>query len=422
LPVTHRTEASITSDFRAVIDKMVSICTMLLSRWRRFAAGDLSEVKEEQLDLIASLSSVGLWYWDAATDSVRASKNARTILGLGEDVPLAREALLARIHPADAASVLQAIQTAANTGSTIEMQLRVMDRADEIRWITIQARSNRDANGKVRRVTGSLVDDSPYKRAEAQLLQQRQQLTHLTRVAMLGELSGGLAHELHQPLTSILCNAQAAKHLLAKVPMQLAQLHEILDDVITDDKRAGQIIQSMRALLMRGDAHAERVEAGNLIRDVLNIVRGTLIECHVQLVTRIEEGVPVIQGVRVEIEQVLLNLILNACEAMSTNAQKDRQMDVTAIREPGHDAVRISVLDRGPGIEANKLERVFDPFFTTKQSGLGLGLSICHSIIVAHKGRLWAENRAGQGAAFHFTVPIAAQEELHEHADCIRCG
>jgi C4-dicarboxylate-specific signal transduction histidine kinase len=411
LPVMRRPETRIAFDIRTAIDKMVCIGAMLVRRWRRWAAGDLSELKEEHLELIASLSSVGLWNWDAATDTVWASKNARIILGLGEDVPLAREALLARIHPADAASGFQAIQTAANTGDTIKMQLRVLGSADEIRWIAIQARSNRDANGKVRRVAGCLVDDSPYKRAEAQLLQQRQQLTHLTRVAMLGELSGGLAHELHQPLTSILCNAQAAKHLLAKGPMQVTQLREILDDVITDDKRAGQIIQSLRALLMRGDAHAQRVEAGDLIRDVLNIVRGTLIECHVQLVTRIDKDVPVLRGVRVELEQVLLNLILNACEAMSTNAQKDRQMDITAMRDPDHDAVRISVLDRGPGIEADKLERVFDPFFTTKQSGLGLGLAICHSIIVAHKGELWAENRAGQGAAFHFTVPIAALEE-----------
>jgi C4-dicarboxylate-specific signal transduction histidine kinase len=422
LPVSRGTETRIGFDIRAAIQKVVSTGAMLVRRWRRFSAGDLSEVKEEQLELVGALSSVGLWHWDAETDSVWASKNACTILGLGEDVPLAREALLARIHPADAASGLQGIQASANTNDTIEMQLRVMGRADEIRWITIRARSNRAANGKVRRVAGCLLDDSQYKRAEAQLLQQRQQLTHLTRVAMLGELSGGLAHELHQPLTSILCNAQAAKHLLARVPMQLSQLREILDDIITDDKRAGQIIQSLRALLMRGDAHAQPVEAGDLIRDVVNIARSTLIECHVQLVTRIDEGVPVLQGVRVELEQVLLNLILNACEAMSTNAQKDRQMDVTAMRDPDHDAVRISVLDRGPGIEADKLGRVFDPFFSTKHSGLGLGLSICHSIIVAHKGKLWAENRAGQGAAFHFTVPIAAQEELHEHADSIRCG
>ena len=418
----RRAETGIAFDIRAAIHRLVSSGATLVRRWRRSAAGDLSEVKEEQLELIDSLRSVGLWHWDAATDSVWASKNARAILGLGEDVPMAREALLARIHPADAASGLQAIQTCANTGAMIEMQLRVMGRADEIRWITVQARSSCDANGKVRRVAGVLVDDSAYQRAEAQLLKQRQQLTHLTRVAMLGELSGGVAHELHQPLTSILCNAQAAKHLLAKVPTQSAQLREILDDVITDDKRAGQIIQSLRALLMRGDAHAQPVEAGDLIRDVLNIVRGTLIECHVQLVTRIDEGVPGLQGVRVELEQVLLNLILNACEAMSTNAQRDRQIDVTAMRDPDHDAVRISVLDRGPGIEADKLERVFDPFFSTKHSGLGLGLAICHSIIVAHKGELWAENRAGQGAAFHFTVPIAAQEELHEHADSIRCG
>ena len=406
----------------AIVCQRASVSAVSVRRWRRLDANELREVREEQLELITSLGSIGLWHWDAASDSVWASRQARAILGLAEDVPLARDALLAAIHPADDASVLQAIQTVAHSDHAMEIELRVVvGRANEIRWITVKARSHRSADGTVRRVAGYVVDDSRYKRTEAQLLQQREQLTHLTRVAMLGELSGGLAHELQQPLTAILCNAQAAKHLLAKVPTRVTELREILEDVISAGKRAGQIIQGLRALLMRGEAQAQRVATGDLIRGALNIIHGTLIERDVQLSMRIDAGVPAVQGVRVELEQVLLNLILNACEAMRRNTRKYRQLHITAVLDPCHAAVRISVLDSGRGIEADKLERVFDPFFTTKHNGLGLGLAICHSIIVAHNGKLWAENRTGQGAAFHFTVPIA-REQFHEHADSIRCG
>ena len=166
-------------------------------------------------------------------------------------------------------------------------------------------------------MTGYVVDDSQRKRTAAELGKLQQKLTHLARVALLGELSGALAHELQQPLTAILCNVQAAQLLVAKDPPEFDELNEILEEIAGEDKHAGELIQRLRALLLRGEAHLQRIGIVDLLGDVLTLVRGTVRERNVQMRTRIDEFIPSIQGDRVELQQVFLNLILNACESMS---------------------------------------------------------------------------------------------------------
>jgi two-component system, LuxR family, sensor kinase FixL len=256
-----------------------------------------------------------------------------------------------------------------------------------------------------------LIDDSRRKRVEEELLEQQRLVTHLTRVAILGELSGALAHELQQPLTAMLSNAQAAQLLIAKPEFNVEELHEILQDIVSDDKRAGQIIARMRSLLKRGEIQLQRIDIRDLLRDVLALAHGTLEERSVQVDSQVEEGLPAVLGDSVELQQVLLNLILNACESMSANSAADRRIQIIVARDVEPRTVRTSVLDCGQGIEDNQLERIFDPFVTTKDSGLGLGLAVCHSILAAHKGRLWAANRPDGGAGFHFTLPVAATGE-----------
>ncbi len=365
----------------------------------------------EQLAVVSSIDGLGLWSWDAASDGVWASPQARRILGLDEYELLTRDNLLAAVHPADLPRVLQAIGATTRTSDLVQLELRVAERGGEIRWITAKSAASRDARGARVRVTGCVIDDSQRRRAEEELAQQQRQITHLTRVAMLGELSGALAHELQQPLTAILCNAQAAQMLTAKSSLDVVELREILQDIVTDDKHAGQIIHHLRALLMRGEMHFHRHEIAELLDGVLILARGTLTERKIDVETHIEEGVPAILGDRVELQQVLLNLVLNASESMSQNAAGDRRLELTAAFDPEHGGVRTSVLDRGTGIDSEKLERVFDPFVTTKEGGLGLGLAVCRSIITAHRGQLWAENRSDRGAAFHFVLPVAAMEE-----------
>lgn len=368
---------------------------------------------EEQLALISSISNLGFWNWTAAADRVWADAHARRILGFDKYQRLTRATLLEAVHPADRAAVVRALSVPSRRDNSVELELRVVGRGDEIRWITVKACAYFSAAGTVRKVVGYVMDEGQRKKAEATSLKQQQQITHLTRVAMLGELSGALAHELQQPLTAILCNAQAAQIIAARPQVNMASLREILSDIVNDDKHAGQIIQHLRSLLMRGERQLQVVGIGELLHDVLTLANGTLSERNVRVETHIDPNIPAVCCDRVEIQQVLLNLILNACESMSNNAMSDRRIRIVAALEGDGCTVRTSVLDCGGGIDAEQLERVFDPFFTTKKRGLGLGLAVCQSIISAHRGRLWATNNSDRGAAFHFTLPISRERTMN---------
>ena len=243
--------------------------------------------------------------------------------------------------------------------------------------------------------------------AEIELFKAQQLLKHLGRVAKVSEISGALAHELQQPLTSILCNAQAAQHLIAKETIDIAELRSILRDIVTEDTRAGNLIQRLRALLVRGETQFQRLDVLDMIQGVALVTRQTLMQRKLNLCIHVDQGLPPILGDRVELEQVLLNLIINAGQSMEANAPNDRRIEVTAALAAARGAVQISVFDCGTGIDTGRLETIFDPFVTTKKDGMGVGLAICRSIIAAHKGSLWAANRIGRGAVFHFKVPIA---------------
>ena len=249
--------------------------------------------------------------------------------------------------------------------------------------------------------------DTEKTETELELFKTQQLANHFGRVGNVAEISGALAHELQQPLTSILCNAQAAQHLLAQDPPNLALLRDALVDIISEDKRAGQLIQHLRSLLTRDRIQLRLLNLADVISNAVAITRHTLAQRRVQVTTHVEERIAPVQGARVELEQVLLNLILNASEAMAAVAPGERRIVIVAGRGARRDTVRISVLDHGPGIETSDLERIFDPYVSTKEGGMGLGLAICRSIVAAHRGRLWAANRSGGGAAFHLTLPVA---------------
>jgi C4-dicarboxylate-specific signal transduction histidine kinase len=223
---------------------------------------------------------------------------------------------------------------------------------------------------------------------------------------MLGGLSGALAHELNQPLTAILSNAQAGQRLLKKTPVDLQDLHEIFEDIEHADKRAGEVIRRLRALLKKGDAQRQPVDFSNLVHEVLELTHANLVAYNVEVITRLKEDLPRVLGDRVQLQQVLLNLIVNACDAMRSTAVARRRLTVVgAVDEVGR--VRISVADCGSGLDGTDLERLFEPFVTTKEHGLGVGLSISRAVVTAHGGRLWAETNGEGGATFHVSLPVA---------------
>jgi PAS domain S-box-containing protein len=252
----------------------------------------------------------------------------------------------------------------------------------------------------------SLVDVTERRRMERTAARQRDEIAHLSRVAILGELSGSLAHELNQPLTAILSNAQAAQRLLARRPPPFDDLSEILADIVKNDRRAGDVIHRLRTMLKKEDAQLQALSVNDVVRESLQLMHSDLLSRQVTVGTELAERLPPVTGDRVQMQQVLLNLVVNGCDAMD-GRERDRYLLVrSCATESG--AVEISVTDHGQGIPPQDLERIFDPFVTTKSHGMGLGLAICRSIAEAHGGCLWATNNAGCGATFHFQLPAKA--------------
>jgi len=252
----------------------------------------------------------------------------------------------------------------------------------------------------------SLVDVTERRRIERSAARQRDELAHLSRVAMLGELSGSLAHELNQPLTAILSNAQAAQRLLARSPPQLDNVSEILADIVKNDRRAGVVIQRLRSLLRKEDTQRQAFEINDAVQESLRLMHSDLLSRQVSVGTELAEELPAVTGDRVQLQQVMLNLVINGCDAMD-GREADRHM-IVRTRATARASVEISVTDAGAGIPPQDLERIFEPFVTTKSHGMGLGLAICRSIAEAHGGRLWATNNAERGATLYFELPVQA--------------
>jgi PAS domain S-box-containing protein len=271
-----------------------------------------------------------------------------------------------------------------------------------------------DSNGRIIEIQGIGRDITELRQAELEAQRQREEVTHLTRVAVLGELSGALAHELNQPLTAILSNAQAAQRFLDREPVDLDEVREILKDIVGEDRRAGEVIRRLRAMLRRGETQLQPLELNDVVTEVLDLTHSDLIERKVTLEAQLASRLPRMRGDRVQLQQVLLNLIVNGCESMVANRPSDRILTIaTAAGKDG--GAYVSVTDRGAGIAADQLPRLFEPFFTTKEQGLGLGLSICRSIVAAHGGRLWAANNPDRGATFCFVLPPQLPESSHEY-------
>jgi signal transduction histidine kinase len=251
---------------------------------------------------------------------------------------------------------------------------------------------------------------------EAALQEQRNQLAHVTRVATVGELSGALAHELRQPLMSILANAQAAQCLLTRPPVDLGELRAILHDITQQDQQAASVIARVRSFLREGNAHFEDLAVETVVRDALALGRSAIVISRVDVRTQIAGGLPRVWGDPVQLLQVVLNLIVNGCESMSRIPPPDRYLRLQ-VGKNGSNHVEVQVTDLGVGLPDGREDSVFEPFFTTKDKGLGLGLAIGRSIATAHGGRLWGENNRNGGATFHLVLPATGHHQWQPRGD-----
>ncbi|HEX7034634.1 MAG TPA: ATP-binding protein [Pseudomonadales bacterium] len=364
--------------------------------------------QEESLNLALRAARMKAWDWDLRSDRMRWRPTSKGgVVGL--DGSKSMGALFERIHPDDRGMVRRAIDAALDTGAEgeVELEYRIVDADRTVRWITSKGKITVDSRGRPTRMIGVHIDTTERKRHETEVRIHREQLTHLSRVSTLGELSGAIAHELNQPLTAILNNAQAAQWLLADSAPDLGDVAEILREIISEDRRAGEMIRTLRALFVRGAVQRDLVDINQSIRESLMIQHSDLVVRNVFVDTELGRDIPLVNGDRVELQQVLMNLIANACDAMADNAHGDRRLRiVSAANDAG--GIDVEVTDNGHGIR--DVAAIFEPFHTSKDGGIGLGLSICRTIITAHNGRIWATNNASRGATFHITIPAKPGE------------
>jgi PAS domain S-box-containing protein len=255
------------------------------------------------------------------------------------------------------------------------------------------------------RILAIVRDVTESKRAQREAERSRQELAHISRVTLLGEITASLAHELNQPLTAILTNAQAARQNLAAKRLDETETEEILQEIVGASKRAGDVIRRVRTWLTRDQPVLQDLDINQVVSDVEPLIHSELIIRHVALTLDLAPGLPPISADRVQLQQVILNLALNGIEAMHEQRNGNRLLTITT--SLAGRGVMMAVRDRGTGIHPDHMDRLFDPFFSTKPTGLGVGLRICWSIVTAHGGRIWAENNPDGGATFFFTLPPA---------------
>jgi two-component system sensor kinase FixL len=359
---------------------------------------------EQRIGLAAEAANMGFWSRESAHPDMWATDQWRALFGFASADRLHLDDVLQRLHPDDREVTRQRLADALQGDGHYQSEYRVLLPNGQMRWVATNGRVELDRRGQPVRLQGVSMDITRRKQAEMEAEAHRDEVAHLLRVANLGELSSSLAHELKQPLSAILSNAQAAQLFLAGDARDLEPIRDILRDIVTDDERANEVIERLHGLLRKGEFQPQPLAAGELIQSVLKLMHHELMTRHIRVVADLNSDTPLVRGDRVQLQQVLINLVLNGADAVSGTAESVRILTLRA--DPIEaDAITFSVADTGNGIIPGCEEKIFEPYYTTKPRGLGLGLSLSRSIVRAHGGRMWAENRGSEGATIHFTVP-----------------
>jgi PAS domain S-box-containing protein len=307
------------------------------------------------------------------------------------------------VHPEDLPRVFELYKRAMASGVPFNFEVRLRRFDGQYRWFDNRGVPIRDDSGRIARWYSLLTDVEDRTRALAELEEMQSDFAHMNRVSMMGELTASLSHEITQPIASARNNARAAQNFLDMQPPDLGEVREAVSCVVGDTDRAGDIIDRIRDHMKKAPPRKSQFDLNEAINEVIVLGRSAVIKNRVWVQTRFSEGLYPIHGDRVQLQQVVLNLVLNAVEAMGSVDAKPRDLLISTERDDT--GVLVAVRDSGPGIDPSHLERVFDAFYTTKSGGMGMGLSICRSIIEAHGGRLWAEANEPRGTIFQFTLP-----------------
>jgi PAS domain S-box-containing protein len=363
------------------------------------------------MGLAAEAGNLAMWVWDVSGNDVWMTERGRSLFGLKPDARLDFAATFDRVHPEDRTAREGAIEQALRMRGEYEMEYRVQQADGTARWIQGRGRCVRPDDATGPKLFGVSMDVTARKQAEASAAQKRAELEHVARVATLGELTATLTHELQQPLAAILANSYVGERLLDAPKPDLQEVRSTLADIREVTERAGEVIGGLRAMLKRDSKSAglTNVDVNDVIRIVERIVHGDANLHKVTVQLDLSPSVRPVKGDSVQLQQVILNLMLNAFSAMNETRLDGGRRVVVRTNSIDESKVLVEVQDSGTGIGAEKLESIFDPFITSKAEGLGLGLSICRSIIEGHGGKLSAANNPDRGATFSITLPVTPE-------------
>jgi len=390
----------------AQIGRLEMIAQIFTNALARKRADQALRESDARLSLAADAADAGLWSLEWSKRVFIASERARMIFGYGFEDIISLERFEASIVPGDLGLVRDGINKSSASGEALDLFYRIRLENGRERWIRSRGRWHFKPDGEPLRLLGISMDITAAKQTELEVRELRDTLAHTGRVTLLGNLASALAHELSQPLGAILRNAEAAEIMLGQADPDMDELRAITEDILRDDHRAGQVIDKLRALLKRGTIVLKPVDLSSLITEVLSLVQTDAVVRHVKISSTVQPGLPRISCDGIHIQQVLLNLLANAMDALEDRKPEDRAVQVHA-RQTDASSVEVRVCDKGPGIADENIGRLFEPFFTTKSTGMGMGLPVSKTIIEAHKGRMWAENVPESGACFCFTLQAA---------------
>jgi PAS domain S-box-containing protein len=407
-----------------IATQAVLISALLIQRRRRSLAQQAQkkaqgEVQQnrDQMDLAAEAANAAMWVWEVSADDLWMTEQGRALFGLKPDARINFAATMDRVHPEDRAARESAIKRALETRGGYEIEYRLLEPDGVVRWINGRARCVEPNDGTGPKLFGVSMDVTARKQAEASAAQEREELRkkraeleHVARVATLGELTATVVHEVAQPLAAILANSSAGIDFLDAPEPDLREARAALFDIGADTERAAEVIRRLRDMLKRDTPGLTNLDLNQLIRDVDRIVHGDAVAHKVTVDLDLSPGVLLVNADNVQLQQVMLNLMVNAFSAMGETQLNGARRLIVRTKPMDASNVLVELQDSGTGIAPEKLESIFDPFVTSKRNGLGIGLAISRTIVERHRGKVWAANNPDHGATFSIMLPIGASE------------
>ena len=359
---------------------------------------------EAYLNEAQRLSHTGSFGWNPSSGKIYWTEETFRIFEYDPSSTPTLELLQLRVHPDDVAAFRQVVERTSEDGQDFAQEYRLQMPDARIKHIHVVARASRNEAGEAEFV-GAVMDVTAIRLAELELHKMRSDLTHVVRVTSLGELTASIAHEVNQPLGAVLINAEACQSWLDCDPPNVNEAHAALQRIVRDGTRAGEVILRIRALAKKADTKMALLNLNDVLSEALSLVQHELLSSRVALRVEHASALPVILADKVQLQQVILNLVMNGIEAMQPITDRPRELVIRSEQDDAHQ-VRVTVTDCGVGFSADSAGQLFNTFFTTKSSGMGMGLSICRSIIELHGGRIWAVPNVARGATIQFTLPL----------------